>query len=147
MGFLSGVKKVGGTIFNFRVKEWFGTDTIVSNFQNIRDTFKNTFTQQQAELSETFEEAMVRLNLTEQDLNERKKEFRRLFIIFSIISVLIFVYSVMIAVTKHNIGGFFMGFAITLYALSHAFKYHFWLYQINKRKLGCTVREWFTDNS
>jgi len=147
MGFLSGVKRVGGTVFNFRVKEWFGTDTIVSNFKNIRDNFKNNFTQQQAELSETFEEAMVRLNLTEQDVSDRKKEFRRLFIIFSIISVAIFIYSVIIAVHKHNIGGFFMGFAITLYALSHAFKYHFWLYQINKRKLGCTVREWFTDNS
>jgi intracellular multiplication protein IcmV len=108
---------------------------------------KDTFKQQQAEISETFEEAMIRLNLTEQDLKERKKEFKRLFIIFSIISVVIFLYSVAIAVTKHNIGGFFMGFAVTLYALSHAFKYHFWLYQINKRKLGCTVREWFTDNS
>lgn len=147
MGFLSGVKKVGGTIFNFRVKEWFGTDTIVSNFHNIRDNFKSTFTQQQAELSETFEEALVRLNLTEEDINHRRIEFRRLFIIFSIIAVVIFIYSIIIAVLRNNIGGFFMGFAITLYALSHAFKYHFWLYQINKRKLGCTVREWFTDNS
>lgn len=147
MGLLSGLKKVGGTIFNFRVKDWVGTDAIVFNFHNIRENFKDTFRKQQAEISETFEEAMIRLNLTENDLEDRRQEFKRLFIIFSIISVLIFIYSVLIAVTNNNIGGFFMGFAITLYSISHAFKYHFWLYQINKRKLGCTVREWFTDNS
>jgi hypothetical protein len=32
MGILSGLKRVGGTLFNFRVKEWFGTDTIIANF-------------------------------------------------------------------------------------------------------------------
>jgi intracellular multiplication protein IcmV len=147
MGFFSGVRKVGGTIFNFRVKDWFGTDFIVDNFKNIRTNFKHTFTQQQAELKETFDESLIRLNLTETDLANRKKEFKRLLLIFIAVAVLIFVYSLAIAIINHNIGGFFMGLAITLYALSHAFKYHFWLYQINKRKLGCTVREWFTDNS
>jgi len=33
--------------------------------------------------------------------------------------------------------------ALTLYVLTQAFRYHFWLFQLRNRKLGCTLSEWW----
>jgi len=33
--------------------------------------------------------------------------------------------------------------ALLLLCVAQAFKYHFWLFQIKKNKLGCTFSEWF----
>ena len=36
----------------------------------------------------------------------------------------------------------FKGASISFLSLTKTFKYHFWLTQINKRKLGLTFKEW-----
>ncbi len=142
MGIMSAAKKTGKVLFNFKVKDWFGFDFIAKETTLIKDGFKNVFTKEQAERTETFDEAMQRLELTEQDLENRTTEFTRLFIIFILMSVAIFCYSIFISIKFSNIGGFFMGLAITVYCLTHAFRYHFWLFQIKHRKLGCTFKQW-----
>ena len=96
-----------------------------------------------ASQGETFEEAMQRLNITEAELNARRKEFTRLMFIYLAISLSIFAYTVYIVTMHKNFMGFMMGFAITIYSLTYVFKYHFWIYQIKHKKLGCTLREWF----
>ncbi len=145
MGFFSGVKNVGGYVFNFRVDKWVDYNQLKTTTTKILGIGAEVFRPEQADRTETFEHALERLNLTEVELNTRKTEFIRLMIIYSLVATLIFVYSLWIAVANKNIMGFFMGFCITIYALTHAFRYHFWIYQIKHRKLGCSVREWFSD--
>lgn len=47
------------------------------------------------------------------------------------------------------IGGHWKGvlvcFGVVLLAASLAFRYHFWLFQLEKRKLGCSFREWLKE--
>lgn len=145
MGFFSGIKNAGGVIFNFRVTKWIGLDQIKANSKNLFNIGQSLVTPQQANYTETFEEALVRLNITEEQIQLRKKEFTRLMIIYLVIASIIFIYSIYIAYKYKNVMGFIMGFALTLFALTHAFRYHFWIYQIKHRKLGCTLRDWFLD--
>lgn len=143
MGFFSRVKQSGSYIFNFRVSSWFGYDSVKSSTQSVLQIARSLFQPQQAETNETFEEALKRLNITEADLNERRKEFTRLMFIYLIAATAVFLYCLYIVIVHKNIIGFFMGLAITVYALTLAFRYHFWIYQIKNKKLGCTIREWF----
>ena len=149
MGFLSGSKKVAGQVFNFRVQDWFGYKNHKGNLQYLTTTAKDLFsstTESQAESettkAETFEEAMTRLNITEEDLNLRKQEFFRLFVIFLAIAGVLFAYTMFITVRYASFYGFILGIAVTSLSLAQGFKYHFWLTQITKRKLGLTLKEW-----
>ncbi len=145
MGLLTKVKTAGSYIFNFNVRRWVAYDEIKDNTRGLFEIGRSMFTPEQANFNETFEEAMQRLNITEDQLMQRRKEFMRLAFIFTFIAVAIFTYSVYIAYYHKNIMGFIMGFCITLYTLTHVFRYHFWIYQIKHRKLQCTLKEWFND--
>lgn len=146
MGLWSFGKKTAGFFFNVRVDQWL-------NFPLLKNTFKST-TQSAADLlkknearqEETYDEALINYHLSEKDINARKKEFARLFTIYIIIALLIFSYAIYIIING-NFWGFFIAFALTLYALAQAFKYHFWLFQIKQKKLGCTFREWLNSDS
>jgi intracellular multiplication protein IcmV len=145
MGIISGVRRAGSSIFNFKVTRWFGKDFIFDSLRTVANLFLGIFTPEQAEVQETYEQALIRLGLSESDIQQRQQEFTKLFIFYLTISAMLFAYSLFIVVTYHNIGGFFMGFSITLYALTQAFRYHFWLFQIRNKKLGCSFREWLMD--
>lgn len=145
MGMFSNVKNAGGYVFNFKVSSWLGVDQIKATTKNIASLGRNVVTPEQADYVETFDDALMRLGITNEVLQQRVKEFNRLMIIFIFVAAAIFSYSVFIVFKHKNIMGFIMGFAITLYALTHAFRYHFWVYQIKHKKLGCTLREWFLE--
>lgn len=145
MGFFSRVKNAGGYIVNLKITKWAGLDQIKDSTKGVVNLGQKLFISEQANYTETFEEALQRLNITEEQLNARKKEFTRLMIIYLIISLIIFSYSIYVVAVYKNFMGFMMGFAITLYSLTYVFKYHFWIYQIKNKKLGCTLREWFLD--
>lgn len=145
MGFFSRVKDASGYIVNFKVTSWMGLDQIKSIGRNTADLGNQLFTPDQANYTETFEEAMIRLNITEEQLNQRRREFTILMIIYILIACGLFSYSIYVIYAHKNIMGFIMSFAITLFALTHVFKYHFWLYQIRHKKLGCSLKDWFSD--
>jgi intracellular multiplication protein IcmV len=92
--------------------------------------------------AESFAETLTRLNLTEQDVQKRQREFRRLLTVYLVIALLLFCYSFYLA-WHRSIHGALAGFVITLVALTQVFRYHFWLFQLRQRKLGCTLRDWW----
>lgn len=145
MGLFSKIKTAGGYVFNFKVTKWVGLDQLKSSTRGIMSFGLDAFTPDQPDHTETFAEALVRLNITEEQLLQRKKEFFVLMILFLLIATAIFIYSIYITFAHKNIIGFIMGFAVTVYALTLTFRYHFWIYQIKHRKLGCSLREWFLD--
>ncbi|PCI37952.1 MAG: phosphoesterase [Thiotrichales bacterium] len=145
MGFFKTTKKVGKVFFNFQVGNWLGFKQIKSNAQEISDNAKRLLTPEQASHNETFANAVQRLKLSTVDLQQRYREFKRLCIFFVALAATVFSYSVYIAVNG-NFFGFLMGFSLTLYALTQAFKYHFWMFQIRTKKLGCSIKEWFNAN-
>lgn len=142
MGIWSGAKKTVGAIINIRVDRWIGTHNLKDGWGSITSGAKSVFTTSKAEVNETFEEALDRLNITEEDLKQRKKEFTKLFIFYAIFALLLFIYALYLLVIKSNIGGTVLTTSLMLYCLVNVFRFHFWLYQINHKKLGCSISEW-----
>ena len=143
MGFFKKAKKIGSFIVDVRVDRWIGFEFLKNTAHQLYCSTKALTTPDQATRTETFEEAIIRLNLTEKVLQSRKKSFTQLFYTYLSVSMIVFIYSVYIT-TLDNFLGFLIGISLTIFGLSQAFKYHFWLFQIRHRKLGCTIKEWFS---
>lgn len=124
------------------VKAWMGLDIIKASSRYVWGVGKSLFVPQKAEYNETFQEALARLNLTEADLKLRHKEFSQLFLIYGAIGVVIALYSLFLFYTMSFMGGV-LALVVACLAFALAFRYHFWLFQIKHRKLGCSMREWW----
>ncbi len=142
MGLFSGTKKAVGHVVNFKITDWFNTDSHKANINYIINYSKNLFYTEQPSYKETFEQAMERLQLNEQDILSRKKEFLKLFLISLTISILLFGYTMFITIQYKNLYSFILGIGVTILSLSKTFRYHFWLIQVTKKKLGLTFKDW-----
>lgn len=125
------------------VPAWIGYNQLKEVTQGICETIKNLFTIKTSEKKETFEEALKRYNLTEEALQQRKNVFTLLTILWTFISMTVLAYGVYLA-GSGSWFGFFACFGVTAITLMQAFYYHFWLFQIKSRRLGCTFQEWFS---
>lgn len=141
MGFWSSTRNFAGHIVNVRVDKWIGVATIRDSTNSIYRSCKSMFKIAHPERIETFDQALERLNITEAELYARQQEFFRLFVFYLVASLALFIYCVFLAFNG-NFMGFCMSFALTIYALTHSFRYHFWQFQIKERKLGCTFKDW-----
>ena len=65
-----------------------------------------------------------------------------IFVISLIISIWLFCYTMFSTINYQNLYGFILGMAVTVLGLSKTFKYHFWLTQVTKKKLGLTFKDW-----
>lgn len=141
MGLFSGIKKMGGRIIDLRADKWMSLGIIKDSFERTSSILADMVIPQKAHRKETFEEALLRLNITEADLTERRKEFGRLVAIYGSIGLIIVLYGIYMGINKHFAAAL-ISTCLSLYAFGQAFRFHFWLFQINHRKLGCTVKEW-----
>ena len=139
MKIINGIKKVAKPFVD--VPAWAGYDQLKASAKSISTSMKDLFVPKKSDKKETFEEAMQRLNLTEADLIARQKEFKRLIIIFSILGFIVLGYTFYLIWDRAFWGGL-ASFGLTVLVFSYSFRYHFWLFQIRQRKLGCTLREW-----
>lgn len=141
MGLFSGFKKVGGRIVDVRVDRWMSMGTIKDSFEKTSSILSDLVVPAKAQRKETFQEALKRLGISEADLEQRKKEFFRLVVIYTVIGLSIVFYGIYMAVNQHFAAGL-ISICLSLFAFGQAFRFHFWLFQVQHRKLGCTVQEW-----
>lgn len=140
MGFFSGAKKVVKPFVN--VPQWIGYDIFRSMTKWVAGLFRQFFILRRAQSVETFEQAIQRLNLTENDITERIRQFERQFLLWIIVFLGVFSYSTYLA-WSGSTRGFVVGLSVGLFVLSQAFRCHFWLFQLRSRKLGCSLSEWW----
>lgn len=137
----SRIGRVFGSIFRFR--EWLDVDRNMDSGVYVADTAKKVFSVQQPGEEETFEEAMKRNNIDEKELLRRKKMFFRLACLMLLASFAFGMYSL-----YHILNGSLFALLISnvLAAVSAAlaFRYHYWYYQLKAKKLGCSLKEWYT---
>lgn len=134
-------RSIMSRLIDTRVDQWMSWDYLSDTTSRIKGSVLDLATPQKAKFSETFEEAMIRLELTEKDLASRKKEFTRLFYLFMVIGLFIIGYAVYMAYLGH-FGACLISFCLAGFSFTQAFKWHFWLFQLRNRKLGCSVKEW-----
>lgn len=132
-------------IIDTRIDRWLSVDYLKETTGHLKSIFVDTFVPKKARYSETFEEALERLQLSEQELLNRQTEFFRLFCFFIGLSLCVISYGIYLAYTKLFLSAL-IAFCLSLYALTQAFRFHFWLFQLKHRKLGCTLWEWFNSS-
>jgi intracellular multiplication protein IcmV len=134
-------KQVAGRLVDVRVDRWMSWDYISETTERLKNNLTDIVIPKKATYSETFDEAMLRMDLTEEDLAQRKKEFTRLLYYFLGIAFVIIAYALFMAFKGSMITSL-IAFCLSMYALTQAFRFHFWLFQLKNRKLGCTIKEW-----
>jgi len=139
VSFLGGVKKIIKPFVD--VPRWMGYQHLATTSRSVFSLVKKYFTPNQSQHSESFEEALQRLNLTQADLLQRVQQFRRLMWIWFFLFILTISYSVYL-LSENSLRGFFPGIGIATITLTQIFRYHFWIFQIEQRRLGCTFRDW-----
>jgi intracellular multiplication protein IcmV len=107
-------------------------------FNQIRDLF----TIPKPTRTETFEQALERFGLNADELEDIKGTYQAYAIVFVLLSIGIGLFSLYLIFSFTSFLGGLIGIAVTALALSQAFKYDFWVFQIKQQKLGCTFAEW-----
>lgn len=126
----------------FGLNRMMGISILAHFTKSISKSCKQILKPQRSTSGETFAEACARLELTEADIDKRKKEFFIIFNVFAIFALAVFIYSVYLLWQRHVHGGI-IGLAATALVLTQVFRYHFWYMQMKKRKLNCSLKDWF----
>ncbi|MCP0914583.1 MULTISPECIES: type IVB secretion system protein IcmV [Legionella] len=126
----------------FNIRRWADWERIKGFTQYLAAGFRKLFIPQRGRRSESFEAAKARLRLTESELLARQNGLFRLSVLMFAIAIFLFLYAVY-QLIFFNVLAFLLSFIVMLIAAVLAFRYHFWYFQIKKRKLGCTLNEWF----
>jgi len=126
---------------DFGISRLMGLPYLAAFTKSITGSAREMIKPRQSEREETFEEAVTRLQLTEEDIQKRKKQFLNLAISFGVFAFVVLCYTVYLFWNGHILAGI-LGVAVTIMILTQVFRYHFWHFQMKKRKLGCTLKEW-----
>jgi intracellular multiplication protein IcmV len=133
MGIISGIQNL--------VKRSLGVEQLKQQTQGLKEIAVALVKVKKTERQETFEAAMSRLRLTEADIQKREYEFKRLVLVFSLLAFFLILYLIYLLFEKAYFAS--LGtLGVLLIVAGQLFRYHFWLYQIRCRKLGCSLKDW-----
>lgn len=141
MSFFAGIKKITKPFVD--VPKWIGYRQLVKSNRSITALLRKFFIPEQARTQESFVAALQRLNLKEADLIQRRREFTRLMWIWIFLFFVAISYSLYLLLA-HALRGFFPSLAMVFIILTQIFRYHFWIFQIKQRRLGCNFRDWLS---
>jgi intracellular multiplication protein IcmV len=140
MGFFKKVGTFCGWFVDIRVDKWIGYKNIKSSFSHTRYSIKSLFTIEKKKRTESFDEAIQRLQLTEDTLQQRRREFFYLSLSFSLITSTLFAYFLYSLLNQYYIAAL-ISFLFSIFMGLQGFRFVFWHYQIRTRRLGCSFKE------
>ncbi len=121
---------------------WIGLPELKDTTKTLWQIVRGLFVVPQAGEPETFEESLARQGLTEEDVKEQAERYFIFAVIFATLAVVSVIFAFYLLFAERTFSGFLLGLAVTILFGSQAFRYHFWVFQIQSRKLGCTFEEW-----
>ncbi len=135
-------KVIGGTLKSMiDVPRWLGWKQLKYNVTYLFRWLKPYFKAQKITRRETFQEAVARLDLTEDDLQKRAKHLIYECMFYLSLACICLGYTFFLFCNKHIIAGIF-AIIVSALILIKAGAAHFLRFQIKHHKLGCTIREW-----
>jgi len=135
------IRRVAGRFVN--VSAWSNKKEVISHAKEIKRMVKSLFTiGTPYNPEETFDIAMKRLNISDKDLEIRVRHYKRNYLIFLLFALCMFSYG-LYSIWNMRFLAFIVSTGLTCMCLGLSFKYHFWVFQIKNRRLGCSVTEWY----
>jgi len=138
---LKDVVKVSRKTF-FNPTGWLGYEQLKANTASMWDIIKGTFSPAKPTVTETFAEAMQRLNLTEDNVKRIAQNYQAYSYFFLFLAVCSVIGAFYLLIVDFSIAGWILAIATAGLFGVQAFRYSFWLFQMKHRKLGCTFAEW-----
>lgn len=127
----------------FQVKRWIALNEIKSYGGVVKAGVKQILKHREgSEREETFTQAVRRLKLSEQDLQQRTTQFLRLTWLYVSLAVIFLAYAIYLICTGSFLA-MFISLALAFFLLANALREHFWYMQTRLRKLGCNFHDWF----
>lgn len=142
MGLFRGLGRMVKPALN--VKRWVGYDDIKQTTQKFVQGARDIFRPAQPLRQETYKQALTRFKLSETDIAKRRKILWTWLLIFTAIFLALLFYTLGL-LFDGSFKGAIIGLGGCCLTLSFMFRYHFWLFQLKKRKLGCTLQEWWQE--
>lgn len=127
------------TVFNPR--QWMNYDNVKESGENVTDMAKDLIKIRKSSRTETFDEAIQRLNLTEQDVEDKKSSLLLTSRIYFAIGVGLFLYTLFNVFAASVYGAIISGI-MTFLALVLAYRDSFYYFQMKQKRLGCSFKEW-----
>lgn len=122
--------------------KWMGLRQLKSNAAVISKMIKDLRVYRPGIHQETFDEAVVRLQLTEEDIKQRMRTCFTLSIVYSIIAILLLVYTIYLVLQLSL--GMILGLLVTVLMSVLAYREHFWYFQMKTRRLGNSFQDWIS---
>lgn len=144
MGIWSSFKKGVDAILYIRPKRWVSWDFLKKNTQENAQLVKSAFTVQEANRKESFSQAVHRHGLTETEIQTIKSRYTIFSYLYTTVGLALVLYSIQAFFEKaylQSVGTI----CLSSFVFSMAFRYSFWAFQIRKKRLGCTFRQWWND--
>lgn len=121
--------------------KWMGLKDVFSRMKLIPALYANLTAVKKETYKETYEEAVVRLSLSQEEINKKKNQYLMASSIYVLFGLLSLVYAVSFLKTVKWYGCF-LATMVAIIFFAHAFQTHFWYTQMRKKKLGINFREW-----
>lgn len=126
----------------FNPSAWIDYTTLKQNTAMMYGVIKTLFTPASPTRRETFAEAMQRFKLEEKDIDAMATDYRVYAGVLFLLGLTGIGYCVYLLVKHSQWLGFVMGLCVTTLFFAQAFRYDFWAFQLQQRRLGCTFKEW-----
>jgi hypothetical protein len=123
-----------------RLKKASNVNLLVEQVSFIKKIATGLFKVKRTDRMDNFED-LPNLGVSSEKIQEARQAFKRLFIVFLVISCLVLIYFFYTLLEGHFFTSV-ISLAVLAMCLSQSFKYHFWFVQIEKKKLGCSFAEW-----
>jgi intracellular multiplication protein IcmV len=137
-----GFQAAGGVLKSIvDVKSWLGYDFLKYSSVSLFGSIRESFSPRKPTLYETFDEAIARLNLSEEDITTIKARLLRNALIYLCCATLLFSYMLYLFWNGLLLAGFISFFVVLLFCVK-ALEAHFHSFQMKQRKLGCSLKEW-----
>ncbi len=124
------------------VRSWIDYDRTRDSLKYLRDGFKKLFVPQIHAPEKDFEDVVKEKKLTEEDLQKQQKALKLNSLLMLLFAGAVFVYFLYNLIHLYIMASL-LSLVVTGLGLVLAFRYHFWAFQIQQRKLGCTIGEWY----
>lgn len=127
----------------FDVPRWIGVEQYKRTNKTLFAYLKDAFRKTDSSRNEQFDEAMQRMQLTEEDLRVTLKCHVRNFYIMAFVAMLLSIYGIYLLL-EGAFSAALIDFVVILFVGVRVFQFNFWAYQIKTRRLGCTFRDWLS---
>lgn len=122
---------------------WLGANELSLYNRVIGNNLKSTFSTPKPQHTETFEQALQRLQVTETDLQNTAQAYHAYYLFFIILSLSSFLGGFYYLFAYRTLSGWILATTVSILFAAQAFRFNFWYFQIKQRKLGCTFIEWW----